>query len=115
MVLAHFIMMGGYVIKPDENFPGLPLILTPLGFCVLFAGGHIRARDLDINAIEDKSKMDGFSKLFVWVQVGWFLVQFFARRTVDWQMVSGYVRTTLACFEKPVLTCIFPTAWKPVF
>lgn len=76
--------MGGYVIDTTEEAVFLQnsrtrMILSPEGIAFIMQHAPELIPPLSKEQIQDKSKADGLSKLFVCVQAGWFCTQTIAR------------------------------------
>ena len=75
---GHFIQMGGFMLFEGEIAKG---VLSPKEFSELLAAGKIEFPTVTVEEIEDRSKVDGFSKTIALGQTLWFVAQCIARRS----------------------------------
>ncbi|KAF8847141.1 hypothetical protein BDZ45DRAFT_552164, partial [Acephala macrosclerotiorum] len=96
---AFFADMGGIRIKPlDEKFP-----VTSRQLLVLVKRDLVIIDTITPETIDDKSKTDGFTKLFTVLQTAWFILQSLARIQQNLDL------TTLELSTIAFIVCSFAT------
>jgi len=70
--------MQGVVVRPCSN-PRLDFVLYPDKVLWMLQRSYIDEKDIDAQAIEDKSKANSFNKAIASVQIAWFLSQLLGR------------------------------------
>lgn len=73
---AFFADMGGFVLQAPD-FPLFPVDTQQILYLV--TKHYIDFPDVDLEAIKDKNKADGFARLIMILQTTWFTVQYIAR------------------------------------
>ena len=76
---GHFIQMGGFMLFDSEGNIAKG-VLTPWKFSLLLEEKMIDFPKVPVEEIEDRSKLDGFSKTIALGQTLWFVAQCIARR-----------------------------------
>ena len=71
---GHFIQMGGFMLFDGDISKG---VMTPERFSELLVAGNLKIDfpTVTVEEIEDRSKLDGFSKTIALGQTLWFVAQ----------------------------------------
>lgn len=102
--------MGGFHLKTRESTRTFPINAKQLLWLV--KEGHVDYPNFSAKEVWDKSKADGFQKLFTCVQTGWFIVQCLGR-AIQRLPITTMELTTL-CFVFCTLVMYYQWANKPL-
>lgn len=97
---AFFADMGGFVLQPRES---APFSINAKQLYWLVTNGYMPIPAVEDSDISDKSKADGFAKIFTISQVSWFLIETLGRAVQKLEI------TTLELSSIAIVACTLAT------